>query len=201
MGWREAGWSRMVFWLKILLPLAALAILSTLFLLSRSVDPRAAIPFSQVDIADRIDGQQMTAPIFAGVSVEGHVIGFTARAARPDPATPDRVLTDAPAAVIDLTTGIRVTVNGDAGTFDQAADMATLTGAVRLTNSQGYEMTSNAMQSTLSRLSVTSPGPVQGTGPPGRFTAGAMMLDSDPVTGKATLLFTGGVHLIYRPQP
>ncbi len=200
MSWRDEGWSRMVFWLKILLPLAALAILSTLFLLSRSVDPRNAIPFSQVEIADRVGGQQMTALSFSGASIEGHLIGFTAAAARPDPAAPDRILTEQPAAMIDLISGTHLTLNAASGTLDEPADRATLTGAVRLTSSLGYEVRSDAIEAALSRLAVTSPGPVEGKGPPGNFTAGAMVLDSDPVTGQARLLFTGGVRLIYLPQ-
>lgn len=190
----------MVSWLKILLPLAALAILSTLFLLSRSVDPRNAIPFSQLDIDDRIGGQQMTALAFSGASTEGHLIGFTATAARPDAANPDRVLTEQPAAIIDLTTGTRLTLQAQHGTVDEPADLATLTGAVRLTSSLGYDITSAALTAALTRLAVTSPGPVQGSGPPGQFSAGAMVLDSDPATGQARLLFTGGVRLVYDPQ-
>ena len=46
--------SRVVAWLRVLLPLAALAILSTLFLLPKSHDPDAAIPYADVD-ADRME--------------------------------------------------------------------------------------------------------------------------------------------------
>lgn len=200
MGWRDAAWSRVVFWLKIMLPLAALVILSTLFLLSRSVDPRSAIPFSQGEIADRIGGQQMTTLSFSGASAEGHLIGVTAATARPDPDRAGRILTDGLAAVIDLTTGTRLTLSADTGLLDETADTAVLTGAVRLTSTQGYDLQSEAIESGLSRLLVISPGPVTGSGPAGRLSANAMRLDSDPVTGQATLLFTGGVRLLYDPQ-
>ena len=46
--------SRLVYWLKITLPLVALMILSSVFLLSRSIRPEDAIPFAEVDIADRV---------------------------------------------------------------------------------------------------------------------------------------------------
>ena len=42
-------YSRMVAIFKVLLPLAALAILSTLFLLSRTIDPTTTIPFADQD--------------------------------------------------------------------------------------------------------------------------------------------------------
>ena len=38
--------SRLVTWAKVALPLAALAILSTLFLLADRIDPTAAIPYA-----------------------------------------------------------------------------------------------------------------------------------------------------------
>ena len=47
-------YSRMIVWLKVLLPLMALALLSTLFLLSRNVDPLASIPFAQAEIDERL---------------------------------------------------------------------------------------------------------------------------------------------------
>ncbi len=200
MPWRDKGWSRIVFWLKITLPLAALALLSTLFLLSRSVDPRSGIPFTQVEIAERISGQQMTALIYSGVSAEGHQVGLTADSARPDPVTSSRMLTQNPVAVVNLTDGSQVTVQAADGTVDEAADLLTLTGAARLTSSLGYVVDSAALTAAMTRLAINSPGPITGSGPPGRFSAGTMALDSDPVTGQATLLFTGGVHLVYDPQ-
>ncbi|MBL9052753.1 MAG: hypothetical protein JNN02_03385, partial [Tabrizicola sp.] len=42
--------TRVVTWLKVLLPLAALAILSTLFLLADQINPDDALPFAEVDV-------------------------------------------------------------------------------------------------------------------------------------------------------
>ncbi len=49
-------YSRVVAWLKILLPLLALAILSTLFLVARTIDPAQNIPYADVDI-DELDAR------------------------------------------------------------------------------------------------------------------------------------------------
>ena len=51
--------TRIVGWLKIGLPLAALAILSTLFLLSRRIEPADDLPFAQVELEDRARRQQI----------------------------------------------------------------------------------------------------------------------------------------------
>ena len=45
--------SRLVFWLKIALPLVALALLATLFLFGRPIRPEDAIPYASTDITDR----------------------------------------------------------------------------------------------------------------------------------------------------
>ena len=54
--------STVVAWLKVALALIALAMLSTLFLFSDKIDPSDAIPFAEVDIADRIREPRLTMP-------------------------------------------------------------------------------------------------------------------------------------------
>jgi lipopolysaccharide export system protein LptC len=55
-------YSRTIAFLKVLLPLTALAILATLFLLSRSEDTVATIPFAEDDVSSRTRDQQVTRP-------------------------------------------------------------------------------------------------------------------------------------------
>ncbi|MEO0504251.1 MAG: hypothetical protein AAFZ14_13070, partial [Pseudomonadota bacterium] len=64
-------YSRFVAWLKVLLPLAALALLSTLFLLSRNTDPIAAVPFADDELLDRVRDEQITGPFFSGTTTDG----------------------------------------------------------------------------------------------------------------------------------
>ena len=54
-------YSRMIAFLKVLLPLMALALLSTLFLLSQNTEPMASIPFAEapdllLELAEEGDG-------------------------------------------------------------------------------------------------------------------------------------------------
>ena len=75
--------SRLVGWLKVVLPLAALAILSTLFLLADRIDPTAAIPYAEVDVKDLVRDPRMTAPAYAGTTADGAGITLSATEARP----------------------------------------------------------------------------------------------------------------------
>ena len=69
--------SRLVGWLKVALPLTALALLSTLFLVARKIDPEAALPYAEVDVAERIREPRMTAPTYAGVTEDGATLTIT----------------------------------------------------------------------------------------------------------------------------
>lgn len=60
------GHSRLVGWLKVALPLFALAILSSLFLVARGIDPDGALTLSEADLADRLREPRITAPAYAG---------------------------------------------------------------------------------------------------------------------------------------
>ena len=54
-------YSRIISLLRIFLPLAALVLLSTVFMMSQRIRPTAPIPFAPKEIEDRIAGHQVTA--------------------------------------------------------------------------------------------------------------------------------------------
>ncbi len=58
-------YSRVVAWLKVLLPVIALVLLSTMFLISRTIDPSRAIPFANVDVEGMVRDQRISAPAFS----------------------------------------------------------------------------------------------------------------------------------------
>lgn len=199
MAWRESFYSRMVAWLKIILPLAALGLLATLFLLSRSIDPNNSIPFSQIDLKERARDQQVTAPYFSGASPQGDLIAFTATAARPDPTDKGRAIADNPSARIKLTSGTLVTFQANKGILDESADSAILSGNVVMTSSIGYVVRTDALTTGMRDVHAETQGPVTADGPLGKFSAGKMQLSSNPETKEFHLLFTGGVNLLYQP--
>lgn len=200
MPWRDNFHSRMVAWLKILLPLTALGLLSTLFLLSRNIDPTTAIPFADIDLKERAHSEQITAPEFAGATREGDLISFKAATARPDLEDKGRALVDALSARIDLGSGGVITFKADGGTVDNNRDEAQLSGDVEITTSTGYTLHTQRLLSGMKTLHAESPGTVTGEGPPGTITAGRMVIDRPEGSKDAQLLFTDGVKLIYDPS-
>ncbi|MEP2472514.1 LPS export ABC transporter periplasmic protein LptC [Roseobacter sp.] len=193
-------YSRAVAWLKVALPLAALALLSTLFLLSRVVDPSDAIPFADTEVQDRLLNQQISGPYYSGTTPDNDQIAFVA-----DTVTSPRGITGATQAKdvfvkIETHAGAVINVTSDTASIDVGEDVANLTGNVVVTTSQGYVMTSQAISARVTVLDVRSPDTVFGTTPGGELVAGSMHLSTPQTGGAAQLVFTSGVKLVYDPK-
>lgn len=198
--WRDNLHSRVVAWLKIIFPLMSLAILSTVFLLSRSVDPTKTIPFAKIDLKERARDQRITAPHFSGASEAGDLLTFTADFARPDPEAANRVIAQNLATEIQLVNGTLITFSSTSGTIDAPSDEVVLDGNVIIHSSTNYTVRTETLKSGMREVRAETVGLVEALGPVGRFTAGKMLLTSDPETGATHLIFTNGVKLVYDPK-
>ncbi len=193
-------YSRMVGLLKVILPLMALALLSTLFLLSRVVDPEAVIPFADQEIQERLRDQQVTGPLYHGTSADGDKIAFAAeklitlRGQAKTNSAEDVTVT------IDMASGTQILLEAAIGRLNMVEDRADLEDDVTINTSTGYLITSDHLIAQLSALNVESPGPVAATGPLGRLDAGAMSLRTETNGETTQLLFTDGVKLLYDPK-
>jgi len=191
------SYSRFIAWLKVLLPLSALAILSTLFLLSRQIDPTAGIPFAQSDVEDRVKGQQVTGPFFSGTNDAGDQLSFTTQSLR---SQNGQSVADGLSASIEYRDGSRMDVQAQTGTLDVAEDRVVLTGGVSITTTTGYEIRTDEVTAGLSDGTFVAQNPVSASGPPGQLTAGSFMATSSGGTQANQILFTNGVKLIYDPK-
>lgn len=193
--------STLVAWLKIVLPLVALGILSTLFLVSRTINPEDAIPFAEVDVEERAREPRLTLPVWAGVTDDGAALTISADEARPNPQGESRVATaTAMRAALDTPDGGKAEIRAEAGRLDQGAGLLTLEGGVTVTTSTGWQVTSQALTARLDRTGVESAGPISALGPAGRLEAARMEISADPARpGGYLMVFNGGVRLIYQP--
>ena len=192
-------YSRVVAGMKVLLPLLALGLLSTLFLISRTVDPSKSVPVAQADVEKRAQDMGASNPSFAGVTDAGDEILFNAGIARPGRDVDGPITAEAVTAQIRFAAGTIVDITARAAEFDQRAMQAQLRGDVQITTSTGYVIDTDRLDMTLDALNATTPDTVSATGPPGDLTAGQMVLRNANGNGAAELLFTEGVKLIYQP--
>lgn len=194
------GYSRLVAWLKILLPIAALAILSTLFLLSQSIDPMQAIPFSQVDIDSLLRDPRITAPNYAGVTEDGTALSLTAETARPDAADPARASAIGLQATVETPEGVVTHITANQGVVDGGKGQISLSGTVRFSNDLGYQVETEGIRFALDRTALETTGAIRAIGPFGSLTAGGMVLHPSGQGGSYVLVFNGGVKLLYDPR-
>jgi lipopolysaccharide export system protein LptC len=191
--------TRVVGWLKVALPLMALAILSTLFLVADRIYPEDALPYAEVDVEELAREPRMTAPAYAGTTSDGAALSLTAEEARPETegapaqalglrlslATPDGGLTELRAAT---------------ATMDDAARQVVLSGGVTVTTDTGYRLETAEVAARLDRSGLESRGAVSAKGPAGDIQAGGMTLSQDNRTpGAYLLVFNKGVRLVYLP--
>lgn len=190
--------SRLVAVLKIVLPLLALAILSSLFLFSRGINPEDAIPYADVDVADRLREPRMTEAGLAGVTPDGAAVTLTAAEARPDATTGGSAKgIEGKLATPD---GATTEIAALAAQMDKDSHSIELSGGVELRSSAGYVIQSNGFGLALDRTWLESRGPVAAQGPLGQITAATMRLDRQGANGPYLLVFNGGVRLLYEPQ-
>ena len=192
--------SRLVFWLKIILPLAALGLLATLFLFGRNVRPEDAIPYADGTVADRVKEPRLTGAAYAGMTQDGAALKITAAEARPGVAgsTNAGTASDVDARIV-MPDGSTATIRSATAQMDQVARVALLQGGVTMVSSTDYTVKTLGLSVGLDETDVTSLAPITGVGPLGTFQAQKMHLGRS-ASGGYLLDFTGGVQLVYTPK-
>jgi lipopolysaccharide export system protein LptC len=191
-------YSTMVAWAKVALPMIALALLSTLFLFSRTPDPEAALPFSDVDIDQLIREQRLSRPRFAGTLDDGREITLVADTASATVRDPNIIVMNKIESRVALSQDAALTLSADLGDLDLGTQVVTLTGSVIALSTDGYRMITERLTVAMDTMRLASPEAIVLTGPGVTLEAGAM--DMTGADGDAFLSFTGGVRMLYEPE-
>lgn len=196
--------SRLVFWLKIALPLVALALLSSMFLLARSPQRAAPPPVSPDELAALIREQRLRNPEYAGVTEDGAALRVSADLARAPgggsagEAAPSEASAEGVAADYALPDGRHITILAGQALMDRAGGLLRMAGGVEIVTSTAWRLTTQALQAAMDRTRLMSDGTVEAEAPFGALTGGRMEIRRE---GESyLLLFTDGVKLIYQPR-
>ncbi len=195
---RGNRYSTTVAWVKVALPLIALALLSTLFLLSRTPDPDAALPFAQVDVDQLVREQRLSRPRFAGTLDDGREVTLVADSAAAAVQDPNTILMTAVESRLSLSDSGALLLSADRGDLDLASQVVALDGSVTAVMTTGYRMSTERLTVALDSMRLAAPEAIVLTGPGLTLEAGAMTLTGPE--GASFLSFTGGVRLLYQPQ-
>lgn len=201
MALSDTAYSRVVALLKVVLPLTALAILSTVFLLARTPDIEQTIPYADVDIGALAREPRISGPDFSGVATDGTGLQVVANSARPDPQNPARFRAEGIEGQIDTPAGTQIRLSAVAAEIDTEAGTAALTGDVMIETSNGYGVRTEGFTARLDTTRSESTGAVDVMTPFGHMTAGQFALERDPEDVQShVLVFSEGVVLIYDPR-
>ena len=190
--------SQLVVWTKIILPIGAIALLSTLFLFARGTNNSGEIPFADIDAIAR--DQQISEPQFSGVAADGSIIEITAKAAKPQQGSLGTLSISEPLLTLNAVDGTSLTIRAGEGILDNATQRAELTGFARLDTSSGYSMETGGLIAALNTGEITSTGPLAIRAPFGAIDAGRVSFTvTEDGTGQQ-MRFTEGVTLVYDPS-
>lgn len=185
--------SRAVAWAKVLLPLAALALLSTVFLLARAPGGAVDIPYARLEEIAR--EPRLDRPRLAGVAPDGTAVALSAERVTPMPGREEAWTLEAPRLETEGESG-RATLEAARGEVDVARRTLRLEGGVRLATPGGVVVEMAEATADL-RAGTARAGAVAATSPLGDIRAGALAVESS-AEGRR-LLFHGGVRVLYRP--
>ncbi|WP_391480721.1 LPS export ABC transporter periplasmic protein LptC [Nereida sp. NH-UV-3] len=192
-------YSRLVVWLKIILPIVGLVLLSLLFLVARpATDVQSTIPYAKVEIDEIVADQRISAPTYSGVTAEGDAIEFNAKLAAPSPNKPDSITSEGISARIDLKGGTTISLTAPQASVDGPTQTARLSGGVEVNTSAGVVVRTDAVTTSLETATLVTDGSVEATSSLGQITAGQMTLIQQN-RGVHVLVFQNGVRVIYQP--
>lgn len=191
----ENFYSQFVGFLKVTLPLAALILMSTVFLFARAPSPETTVPYAEIQEIAREPG--LSGAQFSGVADDGSVISLTARNTRP---VGDIITADTLLAGIDTVDGTRIDISAGTGEINNSAQTARLTGLARMVTSNGYEMETAGYTANFSTGRIVSEGALEVQAPFGALTAGNLVIETPEGTDEQVMLFQNGVRLVYTPQ-
>lgn len=180
--------------MKIVLPLVAIAVLSTLFLFAGRPDPQDALIVSDVNVAELADEQRLGRPRFAGLLDGGQALRFTAERAAPLADSTDLFAAEEVALRLTLGPGLEALLDAGTALVDMGAQTADLSGCVMIRRTDGFRLRTPEMTLGLATLSAQSTA-VEVIGPGLTIDAASM-----EITGDAVVHFNGGVRVLYDPQ-
>jgi len=196
---RMRRYSRAVVWMKVLLPLGAVALVALIFFTGR--DRTAVADLEAASTAAALGaGMRLESPRFAGATETGEPFVIAAGSALPDGATPNRVDLEEPTGEIWLGDGRRLAVRARSGAILREDEILYLDGRVVLETSDGYRATTDSVEIELDSRSAKAPGRISADGPRGGIDADALTVTSVGGDGNALVFrFEGNVRVRFQP--
>lgn len=192
--------SRVVTILKLGLPLVALALVASVFLVQTDDRLGGTITFSEADIDQLGSGLRLTNSVFTGTTSGGDRFRFAAATVVPDAAPPKRATISKLDGTLELVEGPTVSLAADTGDLDIPSQRLDIAGNVRISTSDGYELVTDKATIDVVSGSFIAGDQVVTRGALGEITAGNLHVTPAAATGEARRFsFSDGVRVLYDP--
>ncbi len=194
----DDGYSALVAWLKTLLPIVALGLLSTIFLFSGKVDVTQSLPYAEHNIAEIIREQRITQPYFTGIASNGTEIALSAAYASPQVENAHILEITDLSVVLRSTSDRMVQVTAGQGALDSTRQTAQISTDVHIAALPDFWVTTEALDMNFNQGFISAKGGFQGVTALGAITAGEMHLQM--TADDQQIVFLNDVRLVYSPK-
>ena len=194
----DDGYSALVAWLKTLLPIVALGLLSTIFLFSGKVDVTQSLPYAEHNIAEIIREQRITQPYFTGIASNGTEIALSAAYASPQVEDAHILEITDLSVVLRSTSDRMVQVTAGQGALDSTRQTAQISTDVHIAALPDFWVTTEALDMNFNQGFISAKGGFQGVTALGAITAGEMHLQM--TADDQQIVFLNDVRLVYSPK-
>ena len=191
-------YSRFVRVVKFALPILAIAILSTVFLVQREDPFDGQLVFSDNDRQALDDGLTISNPQITGTSTTGGY-RISAKSAVPDSANAREIRFTGLVATADRGGGRVVEITGDQGTAYVKSEVIVVRGNVVVTASDGFRAETERATADLA-AGYFQTGPVMAISPEGQIEAGGLRIERGADSTKDFFFFEKGVKLVHHPE-
>ncbi len=187
------SYSRYVRWMRLLFPLAAMAIVAVLFTWSDGSEEELVVPIQQQATAQKAIGKnELLNPRFESKDEKDQPYTVTASRALQGESDDKLIILEKPVADMLLDTGNWVAVEADKGAYHQETQKLLLQGDVKLFHDEGYQMKTPQLHVDMKKSYAWSDMDVYGQGPAGTLEAKGLKANNE--TGR--LVFTGPAKLV-----
>ena len=194
----DDSYSFFIAWAKTLLPIAALGMLSTIFLFSGKVDVTQSLPYAELNVAEIIREQRITKPYFTGISESGIEFALSAAYATPDANKPSILNVSELDIEFKSPKGNEANITAGVGLINAKTNYASISQGVRLDSKLNFWISTERLDVYFNHSYASTNGPFRGVFPFGSIDSGNMILKM--IAGEQQILFTNGVRMLYQPK-
>lgn len=187
--------SNMVRGMRLLLPIAALAVIVVIMAWKSDNNPVTAVPREQIS-PQTVSQNELINPKFQSQDNSGQPYSITANKATQNAEDMNTLLLQKPVADMTLKSGGAVKVTATNGQYKQEQKGLALDGNVTVHHNSGYEIQTEKMNVDVTGQIITSDTPVTGHGPQADISATGLNVNGD----SKIVIFNGPAKLILHKE-